>query len=349
MTRIAFFPASTAAGWIAWAILGLTATGLVAPTPALADPPAACWSAAALAGRPDEVAKHRPGPADHVPIPAASTMAGEAVAPGEGVVRRVVPANGRKLVALTFDLCEGSGEVAGYDGGIVDRLRAMKVPATFFMGGRWAQSHQERAMQLLADPLFEIGDHTYDHADLAHADAAKIAAEIARTETVLNGLVARVAASCPAASLPQKTRLFRFPYGACGTDGPALVRAAGLTPIQWDVVSGDPSGIAAAPMARGVLGSVKPGSIIVMHANGRGKHSAEALATIIPELRARGYEFVTVSDLLGAGKPVTASACFVERPGDTERYEHPVKTPAAAPAGTAPIKGAGAGPAPAAK
>ena len=91
---------------------------------------------------------------------------------GEGVLRRVVPAGGAKLVALTFDLCEGSGEVAGYDGAIVDRLRAASVPATFFMGGRWAQSHEQRAMQLLADPLFEVGDHTYDHADLDHADAA---------------------------------------------------------------------------------------------------------------------------------------------------------------------------------
>ncbi len=343
MTRIAFSPTPTSVRPIACAIVGLAMISLIAPTAARADPPAACWSPATLAGRPGEVAKHRPGPADRVPIPEATTMSAEGGAQGEGVVRRVAPANGRKLVALTFDLCEGSGEVAGYDGAIVDRLRTLKVPATFFMGGRWAQSHQERAMQLLADPLFEVGDHTYDHADLAHADSAKISAEIARTEAVLSDLVARVAASCPAATLPQKTRLFRFPYGACGTDGPALVRAAGLTPIQWDVVSGDPSGVAAAPMARGVLGSVKPGSIIVMHANGRGKHSAEALATIIPALRARGFEFVTVSDLLDAGRPVTASACFVERPGDTERYDHPAKTPAPA----VRIKGTGVAPAPA--
>ncbi len=321
---------------------------LAAPTLALADPPAACWPAAALAGRPDEVAKHRPGPADHVPIPDATSSAVEAAAPGTGVVRRVVPAGGRKLVALTFDLCEGSGEVAGYDGAIVDRLRALKVPATFFMGGRWAQSHEERAMQLMADPLFEIGDHTYDHADLAKADGAKIAAEIARTEAVLGALSAKLTASCPAA-MPEKTRLFRFPYGACGADGPALVRAAGLTPIQWDVVSGDPSGIAAAPMARGVLAEVKPGSIIVMHANGRGKHSAEALATIIPALRARGYAFVTVSDLIAAGRPETANACFIERPGDTARYDHPAKPSAKSPASPASAKGAGTLPAPSAE
>ncbi|SHE55609.1 Peptidoglycan/xylan/chitin deacetylase, PgdA/CDA1 family [Kaistia soli DSM 19436] len=312
---------------------------LAGPGVALADPPAACWPVATLAGRPGEVAKHRPGPADQVAVPQATLVSVAAASPGSGVVRRVVPAGGRKLVALTFDLCEGSGEVAGYDGAIVDRLRALKVPATFFMGGRWAQSHEERAMQLLADPLFEIGDHTYDHADLAHADASRIDIEIARTEAVIGGLAERIEKACPAAGSLPKTRLFRFPYGACGTEGPAAVRAAGLVPIQWDVVSGDPSGVAAAPMARGVLGEVKPGSIIVMHANGRGRHTAEALATIIPQLRARGYEFVTVSDLMASGRPETALACFIEHPGDTAKYDHPKAAPAK-------MNGAGAAPAP---
>ncbi len=321
--------------------LAVTACAILLAGEALADPPSACWPPAALAGRPEEAAKRHSGPSDRLPVPAALAMTAPASA-GEGVLRRVAPAGGAKLVALTFDLCEGSGEVAGYDGAIVDRLRAASVPATFFMGGRWAQSHEERAMQLLADPLFEIGDHTYDHADLDHADAAKIAEEIARTEAVLDALRGKLASVCPAAPAT-KTTLFRFPYGACGADGPAAVRAAGLTPVQWDVVSGDPSGIAAAPMAKAVLAEVKPGSIVVMHANGRGKHTAEALATIIPALKARGYRFVTVSDLLASGQPVTASACFSEHPGDTARYARKAS------AAKAKTNGAGAEPAPVVK
>lgn len=320
----------------------LLALLLVLPGVALADPPAACFPASALAARPGEIARHRPGPSDHVAIPAADApLATQSAGPGPGVVRRVAPDGGARLVALTFDLCEGSGEVAGYDGAIVDRLRADKAAATFFMGGRWAQSHEERAMQLLADPLFEVGDHTYDHADLAHADAARITQEIARTEAVIGGLKARLAKACPAADV-QQTRLFRFPYGACGADGPAVVRGAGLVPIQWDVVSGDPAGIAAAPMARAVLAEVEPGSIIVMHANGRGRHTAEALATIIPALRARGYRFVTVSALITSGRPQTSAACFVEHPGDTARYDRPK-------AAADKTKGAGMAPAPAAE
>jgi hypothetical protein len=97
-------------------------------------------------------------------------------------------------------------------------------------------------------------------------------------------------------------------------------------------------------MAKAVLDEVKPGSIVVMHANGRGKHTAEALATIIPALTARGYRFVTVSDLMASGNVVTAAACFIEHPGDTARYGRK-----AAPAAKANTTGAGTEPAPVVK
>lgn len=308
------------------------------PAVAYADPPAACWSPAQLAGTQSEKASHRAGRSDAVALPSAMGAAGSHVGPA-GVIRRVALPKGEKLVALTFDLCEARGEVAGYDGGVVDTLRSQQAPATFFMGGRWAESHVDRAMQLLADPLFEIGDHTYDHANLDHADAAKVADEIGKTETVLHELRARAAGMCPAAGTLAPSHLFRFPYGSCSPESLAAVSALGQTPVQWDVVSGDPSGIAAAPMVKAVLAEVKPGSIIVMHANGRGKHTGEALQTLIPKLRAAGYRFVTVSDLIAAGRPQTAQACFIERPGDTARYDVAAKH--------TKRKGAGQRPAPA--
>ena len=58
-----------------------------------------------------------------------------------GVIRRVVLPDKRKLIALTFDLCEQPGEVAGYDGAIVDYLRKEHIKATFFAGGKWLRSH----------------------------------------------------------------------------------------------------------------------------------------------------------------------------------------------------------------
>jgi hypothetical protein len=57
----------------------------------------------------------------------------------------------------------------------------------------------------------------------------------------------------------------------------------------------------------------------VAHANGRGVNTAAALAMVVPKLKEQGYSFVTVSELLAAGKPVIASECYLNAPGDA-RY-----------------------------
>src|SRR5262249_9464064 len=79
------------------------------------------------------------------------------------VIRRVTLTGDKKLVALTFDLCEQPSEISGYQGGIVDFLRANRIKATFFMGGKWMLSHRERTQQLMSDPLFEVANHTWEH------------------------------------------------------------------------------------------------------------------------------------------------------------------------------------------
>lgn len=122
--------------------------------------------------------------------------------------------------------------------------------------------------------------------------------------------------------IPQSPKLFRFPFGTCNPAGLAAVAAEGQLAIQWDVVTGDPDKhITAEAIARAVLAETKPGSIIVAHANGRGAHTAEALPLFVPQLRARGYEFVTVSELLAAGTPEIAPSCYERHPGDNARYD----------------------------
>src|SRR5690606_216415 len=54
---------------------------------------------------------------------------------------------------------------------------------------------------------------------------------------------------------------------------------------------------------------------------GRGWHTAEALPIAIPKLKAKGFEFVTVSELIALGEPVITSECYDRKPGDTNRYD----------------------------
>ena len=287
----------------------------------LAAEPLACFGPAALAASPTEELRRHPTAADAIvtpnPAPAAAAVTGALA----GVIRRVSLPEGKKLVALTFDLCQTRSPIAGYDGAIVDCLRANRVPATFFAGGRWLKTHTARAVQLAADPLFELANHSWDHPDLHFASASAVNQEILLAEAALAETRRAARTECATYAEPAaRPRLFRFPYGSCSEQGLVAANGIGSVVIQWDVVSGDPDGTPAATITRNVLSGVRPGSIVVMHANGRGTHTAEALATIIPKLTAEGYRFVTVADLLAAGRPVTTTACYIDHPGDTARY-----------------------------
>src|SRR5215471_20638651 len=185
-----------------------------------------------------------------------------------GTIRRVKLTGDKKLIALTFDLCEQPSEISGYQGGIVDFLREHRIKATFFMGGKWMLSHRERAQQLMADPLFEVANHTWEHRNLRVVSGQALVDEIKNAqvayEQVREELEAKQCTGPRGNTLaheqaPQRLSLLRFPYGACSAA--ALDEAAhqGLLPIQWDVSSGDPAfAQSARAIAHQVLANVQP-------------------------------------------------------------------------------------------
>jgi peptidoglycan/xylan/chitin deacetylase (PgdA/CDA1 family) len=247
-----------------------------------------------------------------------------------GVIRRVNLPPGKKLVALTFDLCEEPSEIAGYQGGIVDFLRSNRIKATFFAGGKWMMSHHERAQQLMSDPLFQIGNHTWEHRNLRILHGQKLVDEIKNAqlayEDVRNRLESRQCVRSDQSpidlSTPKRLNFLRFPFGACNSEALNAVYQLGLTPIQWDVSSGDaPPGQSQKEMFKDVVGGVRPGSIVLFHANGRGLGTEQALPIIVKGLRAKGYEFATVAELLREGDPEITPTCYDHKPGDTNRYD----------------------------
>lgn len=247
-----------------------------------------------------------------------------------GAIRRVDMPNGEKLIALTLDLCEQTGEVAGYDGAIFDYLRREGVKATIFVGGKWMRSHQMRATQLVLDPLFELANHSDTHRNLRLLDTKALRSQILGPQHTFAALrFAAAARQCvmshddqEARDAPGQMTLFRFPFGACNQPALDAVNDAGLLAIQWDVSTGDPAPTqSASAIARAMISRVRPGSIIIAHANGRGWNTAAALPIAIPKLKAMGYRFVTVSELLRIGTPVISKTCYDFKPGDTDRYD----------------------------
>lgn len=190
-----------------------------------------------------------------------------------------------RVVALTFDACQ-THKLSGYDAKIIGILRATHTSATLMLGGRWMETHPAATRTLGADPLFELGNHSYLHPHMTKITPAQMHQELQETQDVMYRLTGKQGV------------LFRPPYGELD---PVLVREAaqmGLKTLTWEVVTGDPDkNIKAPDIVHTVLTRARPGSVVIMHMNGRGWHTAEALPAVIRGLRKRGYRLVTVSQL----------------------------------------------------
>jgi len=247
-------------------------------------------------GKPAEAATSRVPAASPIPasspspVPAASPSAASDRAPPLPPVPAKLYFHGprdRRAVAITFDACEDR-HPAGFDQSIYEILVRTRTPATVFLGGRWMEDHPEATRLLAQDPLIELGNHSYVHPHFTRISDQRVLDEVRRTQDIQYHLTGR------------QGRVFRFPFGDFNQRDVELVASLGLTPIQWEVVSGDPDPhVSARAIVREVLARARPGSVIIFHINGRGVHTAEALPQVIAGLRELGFELVTVSELLG--------------------------------------------------
>ena len=194
-------------------------------------------------------------------------------------------------IALTFDLCPVR-KGAGYDQALVDYLIEHKIPATFFMSGRWIAKHDPEVEQLLGIGFFEVGTHGEVHAHLPMQSADEQRNEILGPVKLLSEHYAHEAV------------LFRPPFGEYNDVTVDVVRTLGLRFIQWNIESGDPDPtLSAEQIVARIDKRAKGGSIVVLHANGKGKHTRQVIQRLTTEVLPRkGLTPTTVSDLL-ACKP----------------------------------------------
>jgi len=154
------------------------------------------------------------------------------------------------------------------------------------------EAQPEAVKRLARDRRFELGLHGYTHPHFDRLNAKQANEELDKDEAVLERLAGRHA------------YLFRPPYGRTPKRIADLAAARGLSTIEYDLASGDPDrSISRKRLERWVVEAAKSGSIIVLHVNGRGWHTAEALPAIIAGLRAKGFALVNVGDLERALPP----------------------------------------------
>ncbi len=213
-------------------------------------------------------------------------------------------ATSQKLVALTFDADMTPGMLSElkrrrvaswYNEKVIATLRQQQVPATLFLTGLWIEAYSAATRELSADPLFELGNHSYSHGAfhspcyrLFPIPESKQAAEVQKTDELLR----KYATSYK--------KYFRFP-GLC-SDAAAVKtdEDQGYTVIGGDVNGADAFERNSKWIVSDVVANVRPGSIVVLHMHGgpNAPETAVALPAIIEKLRSEGYTFVKISDLL---------------------------------------------------
>ncbi len=204
----------------------------------------------------------------------------------------------RPLVALTFDACS-SAKVRPFDVAIVEALLEHDVAATFFLGGYWMLRHAEDTLALAAIPQFELAIHGYAHAHMQRLPAEVIREDLRTNQQILVSLTGRPA------------DFFRPPFGEYSPRLLDVCSELGVLPVNFDLAAGDSDPtISAKRLARHIIDNVRPGSIVVLHANGLGKHTAAVLPEVITGLRARGLELVTVGQLLADEPPRVNRCCL---------------------------------------
>lgn len=192
----------------------------------------------------------------------------------------------RRLIALTFD--DGPSP---YTPAIVAELVRLHVPATFFIVGQQLRYFAAG----LRDEIrhgFAIGDHTENHPPLALLSPALQYFQIHAAAVQIT----RLGAPFP--------RLFRPPYAVYDAQTFAILRRLHMLMVMWSVDPRDWTRPGVAVIVRRVLADARPGAIVELHDGGGDRsQTLAALPAIVAGLRRRGYEFVTVPQLLVSDPP----------------------------------------------
>lgn len=205
-----------------------------------------------------------------------------AAAPPNGVVYSS-NLKATKKIALTFD----DGPHPRYTERILKILQQYHVTATFFTIGVNVKRYPE-AFQKILESDCEIGNHTYSHHNVNTMNQEEIRTELRACE--------RAIVQCGGKKTPS---VFRPPQGMLNSTATTTAAALGYSVVLWSIDTRDWEHTPPQAICNNVLKSLKGGDIILMHDYISGTNTTcEALTILIPELLRRGYEFVTVSQLI---------------------------------------------------
>lgn len=184
----------------------------------------------------------------------------------------------KKLVALTFD----DGPVHANTSRLLEALEKYDYHATFFMLG-YSIKGNEDLLKKMVEQNEEIGLHTWDHKDLTTLSKSSAKKEIIKTDNAIYK------------ACGQHATVLRPPYGAYDKTTLSVAKKCGLPVIMWNIDVRDWATKDSAKVEAAILKQTRNGSILVLH--DLHKSSVDAIINVLPKLKKKGFEVVTVSEL----------------------------------------------------
>ena len=210
-----------------------------------------------------------------------------------------------KCVALTFD--DGPSP---FDDRLLQILKDNDAKATFFLIGNKVAANPAGAKRI-ADAGMEIGNHTWEHPNMATLPMEDIAAQFSKANDAITAATGRA------------PTLYR-PAGGLSTDAVRQTASTfGLAEILWDVIPFDWANDSNTAATRSLLMTqIKPGSVVLFHDTY--SSTVDLVYQFIPVLKANGYRMVTVSELLGSRTPGSSYGSRQNGPPVNELHDVPV-------------------------
>ena len=212
------------------------------------------------------------------------------------------PSDGRKLVCLTFD----DGPSPTYTQKYIDILNSYGVKATFFNLGCESDLYAGYSALVTTNGM-QLCSHTYNHEDLITLDLRTVYDEVKSAYDTLYKATGTTTAT------------LRPPYGDWNLSCWLATYGTTSVVVSWTQDSEDWEQAGVSSIVEHALDAVSNGSIILMHDSGGVRsQDLDALPQIIEQLQAKGYELVTLSELLASDSsiPEDIATCEATMPED---------------------------------
>lgn len=188
-------------------------------------------------------------------------------------------------IAMTFD----DGPSPETTPRLLDMLKQRNIKVTFFLIGQNAERNPDIVRRILAEG-HEIGNHSWTHPQLSKLSDDRVTQEITKTQDTIKN---------ESGFTPT---MLRPPYGAITARQRSWIESQfGLNIILWSVDPFDWKRPGPSVITQRILSGARPGAIILSH--DIHKQTVDAMPATLDALLAKGYKFVTISQLLAMNKP----------------------------------------------